>query len=39
MAVLEGLGDLADAVPEDVGEAEQDGQLDAARRAADRRVP
>ena len=30
MAVLEGLVDLADAMAEDVGEAEQDRQLDAA---------
>ena len=30
MAVLEGVVDLADAMAEDVGEAEQDRQLDAA---------
>ena len=30
MALLEGVVDLADAVAEDVGEAEQDRQLDAA---------
>ena len=31
MAVREGVVDLADAMAEDVGEAEQDRQLDAAR--------
>ena len=30
MAVVEGLVDLADAMAQDVGEAEQDRQLDAA---------
>ena len=30
MALLEGVVDLADAMAEDVGEAEQDRQLDAA---------
>ena len=37
--LLEGVGDLADAVAEDVGEAEEERRLDAARRGAGRRGP